>query len=251
MVGTGRPLVHLCGSTPNHRNPKPGWERRFTLASVLPLVRAGFEVWFTNRWPGMPTDISFAEVAAGHADALAAHFGEPVDVLGHSTGGSLALQLIADRPEVVRRCVVASAAYTLGPVARRAQRSMLRDLRAHGRYTASSIAEGLEGMLRPAWIRSLVTPLLQVVSRRIMIENPSDAIAMLAAEDAFDVRDRLEQIQTETLVVCGARDHFWTPEMFTETAYRMPHGKLIMYPHRGHALLTAPEFVRDVSAFLP
>src|SRR6188768_1096582 len=98
-VGSGQPLVYLCGSTSNHRNPKPGLERRATLQTVLPLARQGLEVYFTNRWPGMPADISFAEVAARHADALDDHFGEPVDVLGHSTGGSLALQLIADRPE--------------------------------------------------------------------------------------------------------------------------------------------------------
>ena len=53
---------------------------------------------------------------------------------------------------------------------------------------------------------------------------------MLRAEDAFDVRDRLGDIQTETLVICGAQDPFWTLEMFAETAFRLPHGKLIMYP---------------------
>ena len=73
---------------------------------------------------------------------------------------------------------------------------------------------------------------------------------MLRAEDAFDVRDRLAGIPTETLVVCGAKDYFWTPEMFIETAERMPHAELIMYANRGHALTTAPEFIRDVAAFL-
>ena len=38
--------------------------------------------------------------------------------------------------------------------------------------------------------------------------------------------------------------------MFAETAYRMPRGRMIMYPSRGHALVTAPEFARDVARFL-
>ena len=30
-VGSGEPLIYLCGSTANHRNPRPGLERTFTL----------------------------------------------------------------------------------------------------------------------------------------------------------------------------------------------------------------------------
>jgi hypothetical protein len=45
-------------------------------------------VFFTNRWPGMSIDITWPEVAAGHATALAERIGRPVQVFGHSTGGS-------------------------------------------------------------------------------------------------------------------------------------------------------------------
>jgi pimeloyl-ACP methyl ester carboxylesterase len=118
----------------------------------------------------MAADTTFVDVAERHAEAIRNYFGKPVDVLGASTGGSLTLQLIADRPDVVRCAVVACA-------------------------------------------------------------------------------DRRENIQTETLVICGAQDDFWTPEMFAEIACRLPQGKLIMYPKRGHALIAAPEFFRDVTAF--
>ena len=67
---------------------RPGLERTLTLRTISPLARAGFEVYFTNRWPGMALDISFAEVAERHADAILDHFGQPVNVLGASTGGS-------------------------------------------------------------------------------------------------------------------------------------------------------------------
>lgn len=250
VVGSGTPLVYLCGWTPSHRNPEPGLERWMALRAVRPLAERGFEVFFVNRWPGMPANISFAQVAERHADAIGEHFGRAVDVLGHSTGGSLVLQLIADRPDAVRRAVVASAAYRLGPVAKRSQLQMLADLERTGRLSGPTLAGGLEGMLRSSWVRSMLTPPLRLLARGVSIDNPTDAIAMLRAEDAFDVRDRLGSISTETLVVCGARDYYWTPEMFAETAYRMPHGRLIMYPDRGHALILAPEFFRDVVAFL-
>jgi pimeloyl-ACP methyl ester carboxylesterase len=249
-VGSGEPLIYLCGSTSSHRNPRPGVERTFTLRTVTPLAHAGFKVYFTNRWPGMALDTTFADVAERHAEAILDHFGRPVDVLGYSTGGSLTLQLIADRPDVVRRAVVASAAYTLGPVARRGQLEMLYALEATGRYSAKALVDGIEGYIRFRWVRTLLTPFAMVAAKCITIESPTDAIAMLRAEDAFDVRDRLGDIQTETLVICGAQDYFWTPEMFAETAFRLADGKLIMYPDRGHAIVLAPEFVRDVTAFL-
>ena len=108
----------------------------------------------------------------------------------------------------------------------------------------------MQGKLRWRWIRTLLAPLAVLAAKRITIENPTDAIAMLQAEDAFDVRDRLPDIHTDTLVICGAQDPFWTPEMFAETAFRLANGKLIMYRNRGHDLMTAPEFFRDVTAFL-
>ena len=53
------------------------------------------------------------------------------------------MQLIADHPEVVRRAVAASAAYTLGPVARRAQLNMLQSLETTGRFAAEELVDGL------------------------------------------------------------------------------------------------------------
>jgi len=249
-LGSGEPLIYLSGSTPNHRNPKPGLERTLTLRTIKPLARAGFEVYFTNRWPGMVPDISFAEVAERHADAILDHFGQPIDVLGASTGGSLALQLIADRPDAARKAVIACAAYTLGPLAKHAQEKMLRSVEETGGYSGELILDSLQAKIRWRWIRTLLAPLAMLAAKRVAIENPTDTIAMLRAEYAFDLRDRLRNISTETLVVCGAQDPFWTPEMFAETAYRMPNGKLIMYRNRGHTLVTAPEFFRDVTAFL-
>lgn len=84
----------------------------------------------------------------------------------------------------------------------------------------------------------------------VKVRTPSDPIAVLRAEDQFDVYDRLPEIPTETLVICGARDYFWTPEMFAETADRLRRGELIMYPKAGHSIVTSKQFVADVVAFV-
>ena len=250
VLGSGEPLVYLCGFTLDHRNPRPGFERMLALRTLTPLAKAGFEVYFTNRWPGMAAGTTFADIAERHAEAIRHHFGAPVDVLGASSGGSLALQLIADRPDVVRKAVIASAAYALGPLGKEQQLKLLHAISETGRYPAQAVLDTMSGKLRSWWLRALLTPVALLAAKRITIANPADTIAMLRAEDAFDVRDRLADIQTETLVICGAQDPFWTIEMFAETAFRLPHGKLIIYRNRGHALVIAPEFFRDVTAFL-
>ena len=99
-------------------------------------------------------------------------------------------------------------------------------------------------------MRRLVSPVVGLAARRIPIAHPVDAVTMLRAEDQFDVRDRLPEIPTETLVAYGARDYFWPLEMVAETAARMPRARLVLYSDRGHALPLAKEFVRDVIAFL-
>jgi pimeloyl-ACP methyl ester carboxylesterase len=245
-VGRGRPLVYLCGFTHHHVNPT-GMGRRITLGTVRPFAEAGYEVYFTNRPPGLPATTTFADLAAVHADGIAAHFGEPVDVLGHSTGGSLVLQLIADRPEVVRRAVAASAAYRLGPVAKAAQLDLLREIERDGRFHAETLVEGLTPN---KLLQRLISLPMRLSGLLIKVPNPSDPIAVLRAEDGFDVYDRLPSIPTETLVICGAKDYFWTPEMFRETAERLPNGTLVMYPKSGHAIVTKKQFFADVLAFL-
>jgi pimeloyl-ACP methyl ester carboxylesterase len=250
VVGSGPPLVFLGGSTSEHRNPHPGVEQAMTLRMVRPLAASGFEVYFVSRWPGMDPATTFADVAERHASAILERFRGPVPVIGHSTGGSLLLQLLADRPDAVTRAVVASAAYALGPVAKQAQRELMQAIERTGHYSGSAIVSGLPVFFRRPAVRRLISPVLELAARRIPIANPVDAVTMLRAEDEFDVRDRLPQIPTETLVAYGARDYFWPLGMVAETAARMPRARLVLYADRGHALPLAREFVRDVIAFL-
>lgn len=171
LRGPGHRWCTSVGRTPTTPTRRGGLQRTVApRSSVYPLALRGFEVYFTNRWPGMDPNITWTEVAARHADSISDHFGRPVDMLGHSTGGSLLLQLIADRPEVVRRGVVASAGYALGPIAKRAQLSLLDGLERTGHFTATAMLEGSEGMVRRRWVRALLTPLLHVAAPRIRIE---------------------------------------------------------------------------------
>ena len=168
-----------------------------------------------------------------------------------STGGSVALQLAADHPGLVSRLVVAGSAYRLGPIGREVQRRMA-DFAARGRHrralqaSVPILVESPLGQRLVGGLLWLAAPL--AVGRGW---DPSDLIATIEAEDAFDLKDRLGEIRAPTLVIGGERDRAYSRELFVETAERIPDGRLIIYEGRGHGgTFTARRFVRDVIAFL-
>ena len=105
QAGQGRPLVLLHGVGASRgvwRRVTPALaEDRHVIAPDLP----GFGE-STPAAEGFELDV----VAAALADSLADCAGEPFDLLGNSLGGAVAVALASERPELVRRLVLAAPA---------------------------------------------------------------------------------------------------------------------------------------------
>jgi pimeloyl-ACP methyl ester carboxylesterase len=211
------------------------------------LARAtGREINVIRRPAGLPRDGSMPEIAKLHAAALSARFGTPVDVLGISTGGAIALQLAVDSPPSVRRLIIAGAASWLGAQGRERLRAY-GDAIAQGRTGAGTLSRVLAGP-RLWW---LLAPVLWVLSRRERSIDPSDMLAMIHAECGFDVTPRLGEIVAPTLIIAGERDHAFRPELFRAAADGIRGSRLVMYPRRGHiGAMWDPRFGRDIASFL-
>ncbi|WP_454197309.1 alpha/beta fold hydrolase [Nocardia sp. Marseille-Q1738] len=244
-LGSGRPLLFLRWFTPDHANPT-GWMRTSEIKTLAPLARR-FRVYAVGRAPGMAVGTTMAEIAAQHAEAIRAEFGSAVDVLGVSSGGSVALQLAADHPDVVRKLVIASSGDTLPTAARRAQMSY-----------ANAIAAGRRGLhhTAPVMVRSrtlarLTGAALWLADPLVRPENPTDTVAFLHAEDSFDVGGRLGEITVPTLVVGGDRDAFYPVETFRRTADGIPNAQLTIYPGIGHlGVVKQKRFTQDIVSFV-
>lgn len=65
--------------------------------------------------------------------------------------------------------------------------------------------------------------------------DPSDMVATIRAEDAFDARGGLHRIAAPTLVVAGARDGFYGPDLFRWTARGIRDARLVLFSARTHA----------------
>lgn len=247
--GEGPPLAVFPGLGIANANPT-GVQRFGELRLLSPLARA-FAVHRIGRRVGLERGTTMADLAGDYAGAIEDGFGGPVDVLGISTGGSLALQLAADRPDLVRRLVVAGAACRLSEQGREVQRQTARlaaagDRRGISRMQAADVADSPLGRRVAGGLLALLGPLF--IGRGW---DPSDMIATIEAEDAFDLRGRLGQISAPTLVVGGGRDHFYPRELFEETADGIPNARLVLYEDRAHGGTFADRrFGRDVVAFL-
>jgi pimeloyl-ACP methyl ester carboxylesterase len=245
-VGQGPPLVVFSAFSAEHANPT-GAARRFYLRPLGPLARH-FTIYLVNRKPGLPPGSTIKELAGHYAEALQRAFAGPVAVVGVSTGGSVAQQVAIDHPQLVGRLVLVASACRLGPAGRRMQRDLARFTRA-GRSRRAWAATG-PGLATTAVGGRLYAALLWLFGPRMRPKDPSDMLVVIDAEDRFDAAPQLHRITAPTLVIAGDRDHYYAPELFRETAERIPNARLRLYRGRGHASIAALRYKPAVDEIL-
>jgi pimeloyl-ACP methyl ester carboxylesterase len=246
VAGSGPPLVLLAGLTPE-AGVAAGSLRRTHESAMLPWARER-EVFYVNRRPGLPRGMTMAALAAEHAQALREAFDEPVDVLGASTGGSIAQQLAAEHPDVVRRLALVSTGCRLGPYAKLLQRQVAARVRAGAPRQAGAV---MAGALVPQALRLPAGCLGWLLAPRLFSQTGlQDMATTIEAEDEFDLA-RLATVRAPTLLVGGGRDRFYDATLFAQTARLIPGCVLEMHPERGHiTVLSDPRAVAQVRGFL-
>jgi pimeloyl-ACP methyl ester carboxylesterase len=211
------------------------------LRNAMPLS-ADFRVYVVNQKPGLRLGESMSEIAGYLIAAIEEEFGEPVLLTGTSTGGSVALQLAVDRPDLVRALVVVASAYRLGPRGRELQQELARLTRAGD--AAGGWAQLMAAML-PRPLRRPTLPRRMVGS--MAPDDPTDLLVTLDAEDAFDVGEQLHRISAPTLVIGGGKDAFYPRELFEQTAAGVHNGTAHIYPDWGHLRTSSSSTIRNIS----
>jgi pimeloyl-ACP methyl ester carboxylesterase len=235
-LGTGEPMLVIAGLMP-YTGPGPDRMARAAIGWIAEVAdRRRFVL--VNRRPGLQRGITMADIAAEHAEAIRM-LGPPVDVMGTSTGGSIAQQLAADHPDVVGRLFLLSTACRLGPQGRVLQRRVAARIRAGARRQATAVMVREFAPLPVAVAASLAGPLLMRSD-----ETWDDLATTIEAEDDFDLA-RLGTIRAPTLIVCGADDIFYPPALFEETQRLIPGSELLMLEGRGHIDALSDPRARD------
>jgi pimeloyl-ACP methyl ester carboxylesterase len=246
-LGTGVPLVVIPGLSGRIGVPFriATWMQRQEIAEFS-LSRA---VWSIDRRRGMDRQVLVSDLAEEYAATLRNLFDGPVDIVGVSTGGGIALQLAVDSPELVRRLVLVSSAYRLSDVGRSIQQAIASRLRSGRPRRAAALFLANTGATRTR--RALLGVVGALAPRLVVGQNDSDLLTTLDAEENFDLVDRVGDIAMPTLVTGGGNDRFYTADLFKDTAARIPNSTLRIYPRAGHISTHGNRrLVRDILTFL-
>ena len=180
---------------------------------------------FDNRGVGRTDkpDVPYSiDMMAQDASGLLVALGlGPVDVVGISLGGRIAMQLTLSRSDLVRSLVLASTS-------------------ARTNYD--------RGVM---W--SLSNFLLRIPAvRKIGTEYPQPYYAYVRQRDAsrgYDATERLKNIEKPTLIVHGRKDRVAPIELAEEMRSRIPGSKLVTI-QGGHLSFFSKPFLEVVEAFL-
>ena len=149
-----------------------------------------------------------------------------------------------DHPELMHKLVLISTGYRLSDFGKQAQLNMLNAARTGSRRaTAASMAE----LISTGLTRKLLSGLFWLMGPIIYGHDMSDGIAELDAEDKFNFKERLPEINVPTLVIGGAEDPLY---LMKETAKGIPGAKLILYENAGHTAMMKKDYQKEVLNFL-
>ena len=240
-MGHGPPLLLATGLSAEHINPS-GFERRMMYRMMAPFA-GHFTVYGANRKPGLTPGVTMSAIAGDYAEAIEHDIGEPVSLLGVSTGGSVSLQLAIDRPHLVRRLVLQASACRLSPQGRHIQAELAR-LTKEGdhRRAWAQLAEAAA----PRAFRYPARALAWLAGPSMSAENPSDMLITVAAEDQFDAEADLDRVSAPTLVVGGEADPFYSTDLFRRTAAGVQDGRAVIFPNKGHGYASASRTASNI-----
>lgn len=185
-----------------------------------------------SPWDG--ADFTVADMAADVAAVIEDFGAGPADVIGLSMGGSIALMLAADRPDLVDRLVLADATASYGPnrVAEWAERAE----RAENVPRVEQLA-----FQRDRWFAEQFRAEHPEEVRRVSdIFVATDSTAHAAACRALgtlDATDRLGDVRARTLVLVGEEDYATPVAMAKELAAGIPGATLRVLEHARHLSL--------------
>jgi pimeloyl-ACP methyl ester carboxylesterase len=225
----------------------------FSIVYTFLFLDKDYTTYIVNRKPGLPEGYTMQNMADDYATMIKQEFGKPVDVLGVSTGGSIAQHFAADHPDLIRKLIIHSSAYTLSESGMNGEIFIGQLARKHQWRTAYANLVSpmlpqngiVKYLTRPfVWLVQLMGGLLFGAPK-----DPSDLIVTIEAEYKHNFKDRLAQITAPTLVIAGDKDPFYTETLFRETAEGIPNAKLILYKGMGHPAF-GKQFHRDVLLFL-
>lgn len=217
-----------------------------SLAYLYRMFAGDYTVYLFDRRKNIRGEITVRELASDLAQAMDALTLSNADVFGVSQGGMIAQYLAIDRPDLVRKLVLA---VTLS----RTNETIKAVISDWITMTEQSDWKALlqdmaEKMYSPAYVKRY-RPLMPLLTR---LQTPKDVprfITLAKACLTCEAYEELHQIRCPVLVLGGAQDQVVTGEASREIAEKLG-AELHLYETLGHAAYEeAKDFNRRVYLF--
>lgn len=228
-----KPLVMIQGlNTRGIRGAGPG------LAWMYRLFAKDYTVWLFDRRKDLPAEVTIQGLAQDLAVTMDAAGVANACILGVSQGGMIAQVLAIQRPDLVRKLVLAVTAARTNPILEQAIHEWVSITKAND--WRSLVRDMAEKLYSPAYLRRYrpILPLLALVQKP---RDPKRFITLAQACLTCDTYDHLDRITCPVLVIGGGQDRVVTAGASEELAEKLGC-ELFLYEHLGHA---AYEEARD------
>jgi esterase len=252
-VGDGPPLVCVHGTLGDFRT----WSAVYgPLSKQRRVISVSLRRFFPEHWDGVGDDYKMAQHVADTIGFIEKLDPEPIDLMGHSRGGHIAFRVAQQRPDLVRRLVLAEPGGELdasldpavgsGPSQRASQFAMSADRIAVGDIDGGLMIffDTIEG--DGAWGRLPAAPKQQ------LRDNATTLIGQVGEDRKPYSKAEAESIRTPTLFVGGADTKGSLPGILRALAAHVPASQTAMIAGAGHWMFEqAPEqFCEIVLGFL-
>ena len=239
----GMPVVMLHGITDSRRSFDPIWEYLPTDWHAIAISQRGHGE--SDKGPTRYSTVDFADDVAQLADLLDL---SPMVVVGHSMGSSVALQLAADRPDLVRAVVGVGAFASYGNKA---------DLRAFRDHDIEQLHDPVPDAIAREFQRSTLANPIDAAMLEVFIRESRKVPARIwrAAFDGL-LGDHfcagIPTIQVPVLLMWGDADAYASRGDQDLLRSLLPKSRLLVYEQVGHALHWEQplRFVNDLADFV-
>ena len=190
-----------------------------------------YRVYLFDRRADLPAEITIRELAHDLALAMDTLKLKNADILGVSQGGMIAMCLAIERPDLVRKLVLAVTASRNNETLQRIIEGWVEMTEQHD--IKRLITDMAENMYSDAYLKRYrpILPLLTLVQKP---KDPSRFLTLAKSCLTCNVYGELPRIQCPTLVIGGSRDKIVTAQASREIAERLGC-RLHLYETLGHA----------------
>tara|TARA_Y100000817_G_C16841228_1_gene538096 strand:- start:309 stop:1139 length:831 start_codon:yes stop_codon:yes gene_type:complete len=260
VVGSGNPLLIMHGGL--------GFDHTYFRPWIDSLSEDSKLIFYDHRGNGRsdrskPLDDVHHSTWADDANALREHLGiEKIVLMGHSYGGVLALHYALRYPDTLSGLILATTypAWNYKDVVLEKARERgtpeqvsAIENRFFERVKDDDDLEELAGTIGNMYFHDPNNPIAEEFGSEVHFSADGYNRGFVDIHAEHNVTDKLSNITTPTLILCGADDFITPYEQGSAILHaEIPNSKLIMFEKSGHCIFAEEQekFLNDVKGFV-